>query len=415
MPWRKPFYMVWISENISLFAAGMVQFALIWWLTIQTSSALFVSIAMAIALIPKAILNPLIGTIVDGADRKRIMIAARASVMACSALLLALFLLGLMRPWHVFTVLFVRALADTFHNKALIASTSLMVPDDKLTRISGINQAVAGLIMFATPALGALLLKVSSFSIILSIDIGGAILAVAPLMVTPIPRAKPMSAATEKRLCRSIMKDCKEGVSYLAGWRGAVGMLGISAITNFIMQPYFSLISIVVVKNLNGGEVEFGMLGAAIGLGFSLGGCVLGIWQGFRRKMLTSLTGILLAGLFVSLSGFAVSLGLYPTLACFFFSGFMMPFCMGPIQALVQSSARKDMQGRVFSIMESASTIMVPVSLVLAGKVFEFPGPQCWYFVGGANALIVALLGFSNRRIRNLGVVEGSNVAAFCP
>jgi MFS transporter, DHA3 family, macrolide efflux protein len=404
--WRLPFYFIWIPENISLFAAGLVQFALIWWLTTTTGSALLVSIATAIAIIPKALFNPLIGVIVDRISRRKIMVIARMIVGLLSIFLLFAFIKTIIRPWHIFLVLFVRAFADTFHNKALISSISLMVPDDKLTRIAGLNQAIAGMIMFLTPALGAILLKVSTFSIIIFIDIIGVFLAVAPLMVITIPQVKRISTNTNDHILKSLLSDCMDGISYLFNWPGAIGMLCVSSTINFIMQPYFSLISIVVKNNIHGTEVGFGLLGTSIGLGFSLGGCILGIWQGFHRKMVTSLMGVFFAGVSVFFSGIAVSIGLYPTLVCFFLSGLMMPFCIGPIQALVQSSARKEIQGRVFSIIESVSTIMVPISMILAGKIFETIGPQYWYFGGGLCALLTALLAFFNKRIRNLGTID---------
>lgn len=401
--WRRPFFLVWIPENIALFAAGMVQFALIWFLNRSTGSATTVAFAAAIALFPRAVLNPFIGAAVDRYNRRLIMLAARLTVASCSLLLFLISGSGRLAPGPVLFVIFVRAVADTFHGKALMASTSLMVPKHDLTRIAALGQAVSGGIMFVTPALGATLMEFGSLRWILAIDIVGSFLAMAPLSVVTIPQPERCGGSTQENPMGALAKDSAEAFGYVRRWPGALGMLTISAIINFIMQPYFALIAVLVTRELGGGELEFGALGAAVGLGFVAGGLALSLWQGFRRKMVTSLVSVLAAGCFVFLSGLAIDGGLIPCLILFFGAAAMMPLCMGPIQALVQASARADIQGRVFSIMETVSTGTAPVALLIAGKVFEGPGARYWYLGGGAFAAATAVWGFLNARTRDMG------------
>ena len=58
----------------------------------------------------------------------------------------------------VLAVLFVRALGGAFHAPAMLASTSLMVPEQHLTRIQGLNQGLQGLLNIVAAPLGAFLL-----------------------------------------------------------------------------------------------------------------------------------------------------------------------------------------------------------------------------------------------------------------
>jgi len=406
--WLQPFLIVWGTQTASLFGGGMVQFALIWWLASMSGSASLVSLAAAIVLLPRILLNPFIGALVDRCSRRTVMIAAAATIAMCSFFLATLFLAGTVRDWQVLLVLLIRSSADTFHTKAMAASTSLMVPGAQLTRIAGINQALTGIILFVTPALGALLLKISSFVTVMAFDVAGAILAVTPLLFILIPEVRNRLNNTEPPGRIRIAADVAEGVRYLRNWPGALGMLALSAAMNFVMQPYFSLIAISVKNRLHGGELEFGLLGALVGLGFLVGGVTLGIWQGHSRRMVTSLLGMAAAGLSVIATGFAGAQGIAAVLLCFFSAGFAMPFCMGPIQALIQGTVRGDMQGRVFSIMESVSTSASPLSLLAAGRIFDSFGPEIWYWGGGAAAIAVAVYGLLDRRIRNLGAAECS-------
>jgi DHA3 family macrolide efflux protein-like MFS transporter len=45
------------------------------------------------------------------------------------------------------------------------------------------------------------------------------------------------------------------------------------------------------------------------------------------------------------------------------------------------------MQGRVFTLVGSLSTAMIPVGLIIAGPLSEFVNVQIWYVVGGIIAL----------------------------
>ena len=404
--WLARFLTIWTPQVVSLLGGGVVQFALVWWVASQTDSAFLVSLAAAMTLVPRVVLNPVIGALVDRWSRRATMIAANGVVVVCSTLLGVLFLGGRVEVEHVLLVLLVRSTADTFYTRAVVASTSMLVPASHLTRVSAVNQAMVGVMLFVTPGVGAILLESSSFVAVMAIDFSAAVLAIVPLAFLCIPQIRPDRGDRSRAGIGPLLGDIAEGLRYLRNWTGAFGMLVLAALMNFVMQPFFLLLAVFVRNSLNGGEVEYGLLGAAIGLGFLSGGTVLGIWQGFRRRMVTSLAGMLGAGLAVFVAGFAKQLGLAPCLVVFFVAGAMMPFCMGPIQALVQIAVKGDMQGRVFSIMECFSTSVAPVALLLAGRVFDTAGPQYWYWLGGIAAIGLALFGWSSPNIRNLGVTN---------
>lgn len=401
--WKKPFLLMWIPESASQLAAGMTQFALIWFLASTANSAMNVSLALAVILIPKAVLNPLLGAAVDRFDRKSIMITARIVVSLCSVTLFLLFLAGSLLPVYIYILMFIRSTVDTCHNKAMASSISLMVPGTELTRIAGLTQALSGMLMVLSPAIGALLLKTSTLTTIVALDCFGSVCALTPLLYITIPRPERTRAQAGRNILKTLLTDCKEGLKYLRDWPGALGMLCVSAAVTFIMQPYFGLIAVLVKGTMHKGEVEYGILGASVGAGFFIGGCLLSVWQGFHRKMLTVLLGIAGAGFFVFLSSWMITAGFIACVLCFFSAGIMMPLCMGPIQALVQSSVRKNMQGRILSIMECVSSLAAPVSVILAGMVFTAVGPWYWYAFGGMAAIGVAVYGFFNFAIRNLG------------
>jgi len=239
-----------------------------------------------------------------------------------------------------------------------------------------------------------------------AIDLSVALAAITPLLFIAIPQARSSRIEGDTISKGSLFGEIREGFSFLRAWPGALGMLLVSAIMNFIMKPYFSLLPIFVKNVLHGSEMEFGIVGAISGLGFLIGGTAIGIWEGHKKRMVTSLSGVAGAGLALLWSGTMSNRGLLPCAIGFFAAGAMMPLCMGPIQSLIQHSVRNDMQARVFSIIECVSTCAAPLGLILAGTIFEHASPSYWYYGGGIAALAVALFGFLNARVRNLGYVR---------
>src|SRR5574341_1229164 len=126
---RLPFGVLWAGQAISLFGSSLVQFALVWWLTQTTRSATVLAMATLVAVLPNVLLGPVAGVLVDRWNRRVIMIVADALVALATLVLAVLFLVGAAQVWHVYVILFFRAVAGIFHSTAMQTSTSLMVPD----------------------------------------------------------------------------------------------------------------------------------------------------------------------------------------------------------------------------------------------------------------------------------------------
>jgi len=87
--------------------------------------------------------------------------------------------------------------------------------------VAGLNQTLYGLMQIAAPALGALLLSVSSLPVILMIDVVTAAMAITPLLFIDVPqpfRQPDQEGGTALR--PSVVADLLSGVRYVARWHG---------------------------------------------------------------------------------------------------------------------------------------------------------------------------------------------------
>ena len=67
------FLAFWSGQQVSLLGSSIVQFVLIWWITIETQSELMLGIASLVALGPMVLLSPFSGVIADKISRKLIL------------------------------------------------------------------------------------------------------------------------------------------------------------------------------------------------------------------------------------------------------------------------------------------------------------------------------------------------------
>ena len=171
-------------------------------------------------------------------------------------------------------------------------------------------------------------------------------------------------------------------------------LMAMAMIINFVVNPAFSLMPILVIRNFNGGVGHLGALEFALGIGMVLGGLVLSAWGGFHRRLLTSLVGLIGMGLGVLVMGLAPPTAFVAAVGAIFLVGFMNPIVNGPVFAVMQATVAPEMQGRVFTLLQSAASAMSPLSLAVAGPVSDAIGVQAWYIVGGLVCVLMGIGGF---------------------
>ncbi len=92
--WSKPFFAFSIGQAFSQLSSSAVQFAIIWRITIKTGSAITLTIASVVGLLPQVLIGPFAGVIIDRQGRKTVMITADLCVAASSLALGVSFFLG---------------------------------------------------------------------------------------------------------------------------------------------------------------------------------------------------------------------------------------------------------------------------------------------------------------------------------
>ncbi len=399
--WRRKFFPIWTGQALSLLGSRVAGFALVWWLTASTGSATVLASATLASIIPRVLLGPVAGACVDRWNRRAMMLVADSFIALVSLWLAYMFWTGDLQVWHVYVVVLARTWGDIFHAPAMNASTSLMVPTEHLSRVAGLNQTLGGSLNLVAPPLGALALAVLPLHGVMLMDVCTAALAVLPLLVTHIPQPQRQAASgSDERT--SLWQEMRQGLRYVWNWPGLLAFMIMAAVVNFVINPAFTLLPLYVSRQFGGGAMQLGWMQAAQGAGLIAGGLLLSAWGGFRRRIHTALTGLILQGLATVVVGLAPAGAFWLAVVGWGIGGFMNVFFNGPLFAFLQATVRPEMQGRVFTVQQSLAWIAWPLSLAVAGPVTDLVGLRAWYVGGGLVAVLAGLVALSLPAIVNL-------------
>ena len=401
-PWKSRFFTIWSGQAFSLLGSQLVQFALIWYLTVRTESATVLATASLVGMLPNVLIGPFIGPLVDRWDRRRTLIVADSIIAAATLVLAVLFAVSEVPIWQIYGLLFVRAVAGGFHGNAMTASTSLMVPMEHLARVQGINQMLNGGLNIIAAPLGAILYEALQIQWILAIDFITAIVAIVPLFFFEIPQPDRSASEEIAGQASSYFQDLKAGLRYMVAWKGLLFLALIAASLNFLLSPTSSLSPLLVKGHFQGSVLDLGTFNSMFGVGVLLGGLLLGVWGGFRRKIVTSLLGIILLGASILVNGLLPPDMFVVAIAASGLLGFSLPIANGSLMAIIQSSVAPDMQGRVFSLLGSVAGAMAPIGLAIAGPISDLVGIQAWYRTAGIFTMAMAVFALMLPAVMNI-------------
>lgn len=397
--WKRPFFTIWIGQAFSLLGSQIVQFALVWYLTKTTGSATVLATATLVAILPGVVVGPFIGSLVDRINRKRLIILADLGIALSTVVLALLFAFDIVEVWHIYGLMALRAIGGAFHGPAFGASTSLMVPVEHLARLQGVNQMLQGGLNIISAPLGALLLELMPMQGILAVDVVTAALAIFTVSLVVIPQPDRVSSKADGSE-NSYWEDFRAGFRYVWAWPGLLIILVMAALINFLLTPASALTPLMIFEVFEGGAPQLALFEALFAGGVIVGGIILGVWGGFKRRVATVMFGLIGLGAGMAIIGLAPAPGGFTVaLGGMLLAGLLVPITNGSLGAIFQAAVDPSMQGRVFTLVGSMANAMSPIGLIFAGPLADAIGVQGWYLIGGVVCSLLGVWGFTNRAV----------------
>lgn len=157
--WKKQITLFLTSQAVSLFGSSIVQFAIVWYVTKETSSGFWVSMLTVCAYLPQFLISFFAGVWTDRHSKKVMIIAADAAI-AFTTFVLVILLPYVDGATHRDTVLLLllliasalRSVGTGIQTPAVSAMIPELVPQEHYMRVNGINATIQSVVQFAAPA-----------------------------------------------------------------------------------------------------------------------------------------------------------------------------------------------------------------------------------------------------------------------
>ena len=160
--WKKNIILFISGQTISLFGSSLVQYAIMWYITLETQSGTMMTLFIISAFLPTLFLSPFAGVWADRYNRKRIIILADSFIAIATLILAILFLMGYESLWLLFVMSAIRAIGSGIHSPAVSAVIPQLVPKDKLTKVNATNSSVQSAVNLLAPMASAGLISIVS-------------------------------------------------------------------------------------------------------------------------------------------------------------------------------------------------------------------------------------------------------------
>lgn len=390
--WKKDVILFFSAQTTSLFGSSIVQYAIIWYITLTTSSGLMITLSTLCGFLPQLLISLFAGVWVDRYNRKYVSMISDAVIALVTLLLAVSFMLGYNPLWLLFAVLVVRSFGTGIQTPTVNAIIGQIVPKAYLLKVNGINSTINSLIMLLSPAVSGALYAITSIEKIFFIDVITAAIGLAIMSVLKLARL-----SNENLHGKSSISAIGEGFRYLRNNPFVSHLILFLIVMMILISPAAFMTPLMVSRSFGPEAWRLAVNEMSFSGGAIAGGLLIAAWGGFERRILTTLLAGAAYGLLMIALGCAPIFTLY--LLFNFMIGITMPCFNAPLTALLQEKVEPEMHGRIFSLVQVASCCSLPLGMALFGPLADHFRIEHLLILSGSLALLLCIQLFLKRQL----------------
>ncbi|MBI5169421.1 MAG: MFS transporter [Candidatus Eisenbacteria bacterium] len=338
----RTFLVLWSTQTLSLFGSFVTQFAINIWLTLERyprpeqkgELALALTACAVASTLPLVFFMPLAGAFADRHDRRRILFVANVVSAALTAVLLVLHASHLLSLPAAVVLLAGYALAGSFHSAAFDSAYATLVPDAQLGRANGMMQTSFALSQVVAPGIAAVLIGLPALARAGRVPLPASLSSGVPFAFAADGLSFAIAAAAVAALRfppavrsergASVWHDTFEGFAWIVKRRPFLWLISFGGLANLTFAPLLLLMPLLVRDRLAADcaarhlsyEAALALVNSVMGLGGVVGGVLMTVWGGLRRRLVYGMIGSMIvlgagqvvAGLSTTVAAFATGL-----------------------------------------------------------------------------------------------------------
>lgn len=402
--WQRQTALFLGSQTISLFGSSLVQYAIFWYLTLETKSGVIMTLSTIFGFLPTFFISPFAGVWADRYNRKRLIVLSDGITALSTLVLVLLFLAGQRSIWILLATSAIRAVGAGIQMPAVGAILPQIVPEKELTRINGLNGSIQAVVMLVSPMISGALYQFAPMEGIFLIDIVTAALAIAILVFF---LKVPTHAKASHEQVSNYLQDMKLGFRYIQN-HAFIKRLFLYFSLAFLMAAPVSFLSPLQVARSFGEDVwRLTAIEIAFSIGMIGGGLWIASWGGFKNRIHSIAFAIGAMGLCT------FGMGVIPNFWIYLFLmglvGLVIPLLNAPSMTLLQEKVEEDFLGRVFGVQSMVSSSMMPLGMLIFGPLADRMAIEILMAVSGVFLMVVAVFAIRDRVLLEAGKPEPSD------
>jgi len=362
--WKRNLMVFLAGQMVSTLGSMVVGYAVMWHLTIQTGSALVLTLSVVATMVPQALVSIFGGVLADRHSRKLLIVAADAAVAVTTLLLALLMLGGVGDLWLVLAAMAIRSAFSGIQAPAVSAMVPQLVPEEHLMRVNGAQQSVQSAMMLFAPAIAAAVYASTDLVAVFFIDVATAAVGILLLLTVPVGRI----ARSQDQV--SYLGDLVAGLRHVRGNATVRRIMVLAAVVMFLAGAPAHLTPLMITRSF-GDEVWMLSVNELFwSVGMVAGGLLmatLGSKVRRRQRLMTGAAfgvGVLVVGL--GLSGNFWVFSVAGLVICILFQMLLVP-----ATTELQEQVSEELRGRVFGLYGIVMSVAMPLSMVVFGPLAD--------------------------------------------
>lgn len=382
--WKKKAALFLASQSVSIFGSTIVSYVIIWYITLQTSSGKWMTLAILCSMLPQTLISLWAGVLADRFNRKKIAMYADAFIALATLAPAIAFALGRGSIGILLAASVCRSIGSGLQSPAVSAIYPQIVPRQYLTKVNGIYHTIASCSTLISPAIAALMLDRIGISWAFFLDVATASIAIAILFAIDIP------SPPEPEERKSALGNLRTGLALTFGNRLLKQLVICYAVFFFLHSPVSFLSPIMIARSFGGEAWRLSLNEIVWSVGSLLGGVAVSLKGEIRHKARTVGLCVMAFGVCFALLGLAGNFPLF--LLVMGIAGFFLPLHTTAQTVLIQESVDESAMGRVFSVIQLIPGAMMPAGMLLFGPMGDAVQIEHILIAAGSMQVVLGLL-----------------------
>ncbi len=385
---NKQFLFVLAGYTLSIIGDNFTTIALNYWILTITGSAKLVSGILIIYIVMNLFLGSFAGTLADRFERRKLMLFTDL-IRAILTISLAMTVSLGLPIFIVYLIVVLLAFFSIFNGPALQASIVDIVGKNSVNDAIGMMTLMDNIGRIVGFGLGGVLVAILGSGKAIALDACSFLISAVFIIM-----ARKFPVHLTEKDSHSFYSDWRKGFQYI--WQKPFTKF-IILILPFLFMFFTSslmLIQVISVKDWHANSFEFGLIEAAIPIGYFLGAFFLlffkSIIQKYRWK-LTMYSVMLLGPLYFIISMLDQTMKAIPFVIII---GILFSFSTMIFNILLRELIESEVQGRIFGILGSLTSIAPPFALTIISVLADRYGSAFMLSIDGVLMLIFGISTF---------------------